>query len=214
MATELSSFFSSILPELVPDNVRSFGPGGQVYNAEIFGGFNISGATENPLFTFRQDESSSSVANAKFLTNLHEAGKIGSTMEFLCTHIGVRVVKFSGSAALTAAEVQAMKALLASAKIELGLGADNTKICELSGMHFMAPVDAETSDVSTVTAVSAVGGAMAGNFCRLRMSIPMQRNVELRGSVKFAQTPDSALTGTANTFGFIVILYGLKVVST
>lgn len=211
MATELTSFFSSILPELVPDNVRSFGPGGQVYNSEIYGGFNISAATENPLFTFRQDDSG---ANSKFLTNLHEAGKIGSTMEFLCTHVGVRVVKFSGAAALTAAQVQAMKALLASAKIELGLGADNTKICELSGMHFMAPVDAETSDVSTVTAVSAVGGAQAGNFCRLRMPIPMQRNVELRGTVKFAQTPDSALTGTANTFGFIVILYGLKVVST
>ena len=212
MATELSSFFSSILPELVPDNVRSFGPGGQVYNSEIYGGFNISAALENPVFTFRQDDSG--VTNGKFLTNLHEAGKIGSTMEFLCTHVGVRVVKFSGSAALTAAEVQAMKALLASAKIELGLGADNTKICELSGLHFMAPVDAETSDVSTVTAVSAVGGAQAGNFCRLRMPIPMQRNVELRGNVKFAQAPATALTSTADSFGFIVILYGLKVVST
>lgn len=212
MATELSSFFSSILPELVPDNVRSFGPGGQVYNAELFGGFNISAATENPLFTFRAGDGS--VTNSKFLTNLHEAGKIGSTMEFLCTHVGVRVVKFAGTAALTAAEVQAMKNVLSSATIELGLGADSTKIGEFSGLHFMSPVDAETSDVSTVTAVSSVGGAHANGFIRLRMPIPMQRNVELRGNVKFAQAPASALTGTANTFGFIVILYGLKVVST
>lgn len=213
MATELSSFFSSILPELVPDNVRSFGPGGQVYNAEIFGGFNVSTALENPLFTFRQDDSS--VTNAKFLTNLHEAGKIGSTMEFLCTHVGVRVVKIKGAGtANTAAEVQAMKALLASARIELGLGSDNTKIGEFSGMHFMSPVDTETSDVSTVTAVSAVGGAQANGFIRLRMPIPMQRNVELRGTVKFAQAPATALTSTADSYGFVVILYGMKVVST
>lgn len=214
MANELSSFFSSILPELVPDNVHSFGPGGQVYNAEIFGGFNVSASQENPLFTFRENESSSSVANAKFLTNLHEAGKIGSTMEFLCTHVGVRVVKFDATAALTAQEVQAMKTLLASARIELGLGSDSTKIGEFTGMHFQSPVDAETSDVSTVTAVSSVGGACANGFIRLRMPIPMQRNVELRGTVKFAQAPDSVLTTTANSFGFVVILYGMKVVST
>lgn len=213
MATEFSSFFSSILPELVPDNVRSFGPGGQVYNAEIFGGFNVSANLENPLFTFRQDDSG--VTNAKFLTNLHEAGKIGSTMEFLCTHVGVRVVKIKGAGtANTAAEVQAMKALLASARIELGLGSDNTKIGEFSGMHFMSPVDTETSDVSTVTAVSNVGGACANGFIRLRMPIPMQRNVELRGSVKFAQAPATSLTSTADSYGFVVILYGMKVVST
>ena len=212
MAEQLSAFFESILPELVPENVRSFGPGGQVYDAEIFGGFNVSSALENPLFTFRRDDSS--VTNSKFLTNLHEAGKIGSTMEFLCTHIGMRVVKFSGAAALTVAEVQAMKALLASATIELGLGSDATKIAEFSGMHLMAPIDAATSDVSTVTAATAQGGALANNFIRLRMPIPMQRNVELRGTVKFAQAPATALTSTANTFGFVVILKGEKIVST
>ena len=124
-------------------------------------------------------------------------------------------VKIAGAGtANTAAEVQAMKALLASATIELGLGSDNTKIGEFSGMHFMSPIDTETSDVSTVTAVSSVGGACANGFIRLRMPIPMQRNVELRGNVKFAQAPASALTTTANSYGFVVILYGLKVVST
>lgn len=213
MAQELSSFFSSILPELVPDGLRSFGAGGQIYNSELVGGFNVSANLENPLFTFRQGEGS--VANSNFLTNLREAGKIGSTMEFLCTHVGVRIVKIKGAGtANTAAEVQAMKALLASATIELGLGSDSTKIGEFSGMHFMSPIDTETSDISTVTAVSSVGGACANGFIRLRMPIPMQRNVELRGSVKFAQAPAAALTSTADSYGFVVILYGLKVVST
>lgn len=210
MAENLSSFFESVLPELAPNNIKSFGPGGQIYNSEIKGGFNISARTENPLFTFREDDSA--VANAKFLTNLHEAGKIGSTMEFLVTHVGFRVVKFSGASALTVKEINAMKNLMASAQIKLGLGSDNTIIGEFSGLHLQSPVDAATSDISTVTAATNVGGSDAKNFIQLRMPIPMQRNVELRGSVNFAQTPDTTLTTTANSFGFIVLLYGLKVV--
>lgn len=211
MAEQLTAFFESVLPELAPENIRSFGAGGQIYNAEIFGGFNVSNAQENPLFTFRRDDSG--VTNSKFLTNLHEAGKIGSTMEFLCTHVGFRVVKFSNSAALTAAEVAAMKSLLASATIEIGLGSDSTKVGEFSGMHLMGAIDTATADVSTVTAESEVGGSCGKNFVQLRMPIPMQRNVELRGTVKFAQAPATVLTTTANSFGFVVILYGLKIVA-
>ena len=211
MAAELSSFFESVLPELVPNNVRSFGAGGQIYSAEIYGGFNVSANTENEVFTFRRDDSS--VANAKFLTNLEQAGRLGSTEEFLVTHVGFRVVKFSGAAALSSAEEAAMKNLLASAYIELGLGADAQKIGQFSGMHVMSPVDGAASDVSTVTAAHEVGGSVASNFIRLRMPIPMQRNVEVRGKVKLAKAPETALTSTANTFGFVVILYGVKVVA-
>lgn len=211
MAAELSSFFESVLPELVPNNVRSFGPGGQIYSAEIYGGFNVSANTENEVFTFRRDDSS--VVNAKFLTNLEQAGRLGSTEEFLVTHVGLRVVKFSGAAALTSAEEAAMKNLLASAYVELGLGADAQKIGQFSGLHVMAPVDGAASDVSTVTASHEVGGAAANAFIRLRMPIPMQRNVEVRGKVKLAKAPETVLTSTANTFGFVVILYGVKVVA-
>lgn len=211
MAAELSSFFESVLPELVPNNVRSFGPGGQIYSAEIYGGFNVSANTENEVFTFRRDDSS--VVNAKFLTNLEQAGRLGSTEEFLVTHVGLRVVKFSGAAALTSAEEAAMKNLLASAYVELGLGADAQKIGQFSGLHVMAPVDSAASDGSTVTASHEVGGAAPNAFIRLRMPIPMQRNVEVRGKVKLAKAPETVLTSTANTFGFIVILYGIKVIA-
>lgn len=211
MATELTSFFESVLPELVPQNIRSFGPGGQIYSAEIFGGVNVAANTEYELFTFRRDDSS--VTNAKFLTNLEQAGRLGSTEEFLVTHVGLRVVKFSGAAALTSAEEAAMKNLLASAYVELGLGADSQKIGQFSGLHLMAPVDGAASDVSTVTTSHEVGGVDAGNFIRLRMPIPMQRNVEVRGKLKLAKAPETVLTSTDNTFGFIVILYGVKVVA-
>ena len=206
---ELSTFFTSILPELAPDSIRSFGAGGQIYAAEIYGGFNVSAETENPLFTFRRNDTN--YANAKFLTNLHEAGKLGSTMEFLATHIGFRVVKFNGTA-MTSDEVAAAKNLLASALVEIGLGSDNVKIAEFSGMHMMSAVDSVATE-STANSNANVGGVDAKNFISLRIPIPMQKNVELRGSVKFAQTPNAALTTTANSFGFVVILAGVKVVA-
>lgn len=208
---ELSSYFTSVLPELAPDSVRSFGAGGQIYAADIWGGFNVSAETENPLFTFRRNDTS--YANAKFLTNLHEAGKIGSTMEFLATHIGLRVVKFDGSAALTPAEMAAAKTLLASASVEIGLGADNVKIAEFTGLHLMGAIDALASDATNTCAASA-GDSEAKNFIALRIPVPMQKNVELRGVVRFAQTPAAVLTNTANSWGFVVILGGVKVVST
>lgn len=206
---ELSTFFTSILPELAPDSIRSFGAGGQIYAAEIYGGFNVSPETENPLFTFRRNDTN--YANAKFLTNLHEAGKLGSTMEFLATHIGFRVVKFDGTA-MTSDEVAAAKNLLASALVEIGLGSDNVKIAEFSGLHMMSAVDSVATE-STANSNANIGGVDAKNFISLRIPIPMQKNVELRGSVKFAQTPNAALTTTANSFGFVVILAGVKVVA-
>lgn len=211
MANELSSFFKSVLPELVPGNIRSFGAGGQIYDAEIYGGVNVDSTLEKSIFKFGRDDGS--VPNAKFLTNLEQAGRLASTEEFLVTHIGFRVVKFNGSAALTSAEESAMKNLLASAYVEIGLGADAQKIAQFSGMHVMAPVDGAASDVSTVTASHEVGGCVASNFIRLRMPIPMQSNVELRGKLHLAKAPETVLTSTANSFGFVVILHGVKVVA-
>lgn len=206
---ELSTFFNSVLPELAPDAVRSFGAGGQIYSAEIYGGFNVSKATENPLFTFRRTDSG--VTNAKFLTNLHEAGKIGATMEFLATHVGMRVVKFDGTP-MNSDEAAAAKALLQSAHVEIGLGSDNTKVGEFTGMHLCAPVDSVATE-STANANTNVGGVDASNFIRLRIPVPMQKNVELRGNVNFAAIPNAALTTTPDSFGFVVILYGVKIVA-
>lgn len=206
---ELTSFFQSVLPELAPDAVRSFGAGGQIYSAEIYGGVNVSAATENALFTFRRNDSS--VANAKALTNLHEAGKIGSTMEFLATHVGLRVVKFDGTA-MSSAEAAAAKALLQSANVEIGLGSDSTKVGEFTGMHLCAPVDTVAIE-GTANSNANIGGVDANNFIRLRIPVPMQKNVELRGTVNFAKAPATVLTSTPNSFGFVVILYGVKIVA-
>ena len=199
-------------PVLVADGapiMSSFGAGGQMYNADIFGGFNISATLVNPLFTFRSTDPG--VTNAALLTNLTEANKIGSTMEFKAVGLGVRVIP-TGDSLLTPAQVAALKSLLNSAVITRPYGSTETKIAEFTGMHLCAPVDSVATE-STANSNTDVGGADASNFIRLRIPVPMQKNVELRGNVNFAKAPANVLTTTANSFGFVVILYGVKIVA-
>lgn len=210
---ELSPFFNSILPELAPNALRSFGPGGQVYTAEIWGGFNIVTETENPVFDKKRSDTS--YPNSKIYTNLHEGGKIGSTMEFLVTHIGIRIFKLSNSAAMTQAEISALKKLIASAKIEIGVGTDNCKVGEFTGLHFMSTVDGVAAATYSLEPYN-----MGSNFIPLSVPIPLQRNVELRGNVQFAETPAAAICPATSgddegvpKFGFAVILHGYKVVA-
>lgn len=209
----MSALLDSLMYVLNPDGVQSFSPNGQIYNSTLKGGVNISAKLENKLFNFRKGDGA--VANSDVLTNLPEAGKIGSTMEFVVTHVGFHVVKLSPGAA-TAAQIANMKNVLKGATVEIGVGSDSTKIGEFSGLHLMGSVDEQASDVSTVTAESSVGGSCASNFINLRIPIPLQKNVELRGNVTFDIAPDSSLyTGdNANKFAFIVLLYGYKIVST
>ena len=196
-----------------PPTIPSFGNGGQVYNADIFGGFNVSAERVNPVFQFRKGDGS--VSNSDALTNLNEAGKIGSTMEFVATHVGVRVVKFGAGAALTAAEVQAVKSLIASSLIDIKYGSNETKVGEFSGLHFLAPVDfvAQAAEGSTTaTPISQNAGATPTGWIKLTYPIQIQKNLNISGTVRFNSTVPSGLYSTPNTFGFIVMLYGVKIV--
>lgn len=213
----MSALLENTLLILNPDEVKTFSPSGQIYNSTIKGGINISAKTENKLFNFRKGDGA--VANSDFLTNMPEAGKIGSTMEFIVTHVGVRVCKIgknNTNMACTAEEAAALKNVLKGAMIEIGVGADGTKIGEFSGLHFMSAVDEMSTDVSTITAESQVGGSVGKNFIPLRFPIPLQKNVELRGSVNFDIAPDSSLYSgnSANKFCLVVLLWGIKIVST
>lgn len=202
---------SSILDPVVPTNapaVRSFGAGGQMYVADLWTGFNVTADRDNELFAFARTDRN--VANAKMLTNLTEPRKIGSTMTFKATQIGLRVIK-TKDAALTLAEVTAMKDLLNSAVIKINYGSNDTVIAEFTGMHLTNPVDFITGD-STNTCESASGAINPAGFIRLPEPIGMQDNVNIGGSVHFGRAVPSGLYSTANTFAFVVILSGLKVV--
>lgn len=187
----------------------SFGAGGQMYIADIWGGFNVSATLVNPLFTFRATDTS--IPNAEQLTNLTEAQKIGSTMEFKATQLGLRVVPLTSGAVLTPAQVADMKSLLASAVVTLTYGSNETKIGEFSGLHLMAPIDDMAAD-ATNTCASQNGAINSTSWINLKEPVCIQANLNIGGTVKFTRAVPSSLYSTPNTFGFVVIMAGLKVV--
>lgn len=188
--------------------VESFGAGGQQYIADIWGGINVSAEQVNPLFSFRATDSN--VANAAQLTNLTEAQKIGSTMAFKVVQLGLRVVSFKGTA-LTLAEMAAMKDLLSSAVVTLNYGSNETKIGEFTGLHLQAPIDAVAADSTNTSAVEN-GAINSTAWIKLRQPIGIMPNLNIGGTVKFTRPVPAGLYSTANSFGFIVIMSGLKIV--
>ena len=193
-----------------PASIVSFGPGGQGYIYDMETGFMVTAERTNPIFDFSSTDKS--VANAEFLTNLTEAKKIGSTMAVDVVQLGFRVSKIDGSEC-SPAEVAAMKALLASARVKLTYGSNDTVVGEFAGQHIMAPVDNLCAD-TTATAMSQAGGVNCSSWINLPVSIPMQPNVNIGGTVRFTLPVPAALLpanpGDPELFAFKVILAGYK----
>lgn len=188
--------------------IDSFGAGGQMYMASIWGGENVSKETILPLFSFRATDNTHE--NAAQLTNLQEAQKVGSTMAFRANRLGFRVLWF-GSAAPSLAEVEALKQLLASMVVTLTVGSNETKVAEFSGLDLMQPVDF----------AAAAAGASAGlnggiGWINLQIPIEIQANVNIGGTIKFTRAIPSALQPAQDSdpakCGIVVIMQGLKVV--
>ena len=207
----MSDIWSSETPRMAPEIV-SFGPGGQGYIYDMETGFMVTSERTNPIFDFSATDKS--VANAEFLTNLVEARKIGSTMAVKVVQLGFRVNKIDGSEC-SPAEVAAMKALLASARVKLTYGSNDTVIGEFAGQHIMAPVDNLCAD-TTATSMSQAGGVNCASWINLPVAIPMEPNINIGGTVRFTLPVPAALLpanpGDAPVFAFKVILAGLKAV--
>lgn len=189
--------------------LQSFGAGGQMYIADIWGGFNISAKTDNPLFNFRATDLS--MPNAEQLTNLVEASKIGSTMEFKAVQLGLRVIPLTSGAVLDPKVVEDMKSLLASAVVTITYGSNNTRIGEFSGLHLMAPVDYVAAD-ATNTCAAQNGAINNTSWINLPVPVCIQANLNIGGTVRFTRPVPASLYASDNSFGFVVIMSGLKVV--
>lgn len=195
----------SVVPQTMP-NVQSVGSGGQLYIANLFGGFTITANKINPLFAFSQTDNT--VKFAKVLTNLIEASKIGSTMAYVAQQIGVRVVKL-GNTPATAQQVHDMKRLLASARINIEYGSSRTIAGEFTGLHFQN--SEEFAAVSaTDTQIAAAGPQNGAAWCNLPVPIPLQPSINLGGNVEFGINVPSSLTAADEEWGFIVVLAGQK----
>lgn len=188
--------------------IDSFGVGGQMYMASIWGGENVRKEAILPLFSFRATDNTHE--NAAQLTNLQEAQKVGSTMAFRANRLGFRVLWF-GSSAPSLAEVEALKQLLASMVVTLTVGSNETKVAEFSGLDLMQPVDF----------AAAAAGASAGlnggiGWINLQIPVEIQANVNIGGTIKFTRAIPSALQPSQDSdpakCGIVVIMQGLKVV--
>lgn len=196
---------------IAPD-IESFGSGGQMYMASIWGGENVSSSQIVPIFAFSANDSNHE--NAAQLTNLQEARKVGSTMAFRATRLGFRMLWFS-STAPTPAQLEALKQLLASAVITLTVGSNETKVAEFSGLDLMQPVDVAAADATNTCAVSSGLGGGIG-WIPLAVPLEIQANVNIGGTIRFTRAVPSSLlpanVGDPSVCGFAVIMQGLKVV--
>lgn len=120
------------------NQVSTFGPGGQKYGANLFGGCKLVAAAKELVF-FDIAESGSNDPWAKVLTNLKEAGKIGNSMTYTAVQYGPRVVKVDGTET-TPAELAALTAFYAGSRLELYVGSNGTKIAEYDLAHFLNPI--------------------------------------------------------------------------
>lgn len=189
--------------------ISTFGPGGQQYIASFRGGFNVTTEQMNPLFSFRATDDS--VANARQLTNLQEALKIGSTMAFRAVKLGVRVISFTNGA-LDPDVAANMKKLLASAEIVITAGSNDTKIAEFSGLDLMEPLDYVAAHATKPNSGAGLGGGIG--WIPLEVPLEFQPNCNIGGYVRFTRAvPSNCLPDNGTpTVGFVVVLQGLKVV--
>ena len=209
---------SSITQQLttIAPEIESFGAGGQMYMASIWGGENVRNERIMPLFAFSANDTNHE--NAAQLTNLMEARKVGSTMAFRATRLGFRFL-WLDSTAPTPQQVEEAKQLLASAIITLTVGNNETKVAEFSGLDLMQPiyVAGETAEGST-TATSAFAAGLGGGIGWIPLTIPIeiQANVNIGGTIKFTRPIPSNIKPASDSdpalCAFAVILQGLKVV--
>jgi hypothetical protein len=75
----------------------------------------------------------------------------------------------------------------------------------------MAPVDFMAAD-STNTCAAQNGAINSQSWISLREPVCIQENLNIGGTVKFTRPVPASLYATENSFGFVVIMSGLKVV--
>lgn len=181
----------NILPTR-PAKVRSFGPGGQIYAANLVGGFKLK--TGLSTFNFFDISESNPDPWAPVLTNLKEAQKIGNSMTFLGKQYAFRIAKVDGTIT-SAAEVADLIKFMMGSRLELYIGSNQTKISELDLAHFLSVANFATDSASVDLPINtAAWVSLAGVLQQ-----PLEPNTEISGKV-FCNLP----TGCPASLGLAV----------
>ena len=171
--------------------VRTFGPGGQIYAANLVGGFKlVSGQKTYDFFDIAE---SSPDIWSKVLTNLKEAGKIGNSMTFISKQYALRFAKVDGTIA-SAAEVAALIDFLIGSRVELYVGSNQTKVSELDLSHFLNLVNISTDAASVALPINQSAWVSLQGV----LQQGLEQNTEISGKV-FCNLP----TGTPAALGMV-----------
>jgi len=188
--------------------VQSSAPGtGNKLVSFLKTGYIVSTEMMNELFNFSRVDGR---ANAKFLTNMDDAGRVGNSWDFEARAIGVRIVKI-GATAPTADEVHAMKKYLASLEIAVKVGSDKKPAAELSGLQFIDPQEFSVSAGTGATLSSTVNPSSQKGEINLPVPVLIQRGWEIYGEVKttLASVP-AALRNASEEYAVEIFLVGFK----
>ena len=204
---------NAVMPQRAAQ-VETFIPGGkgQRYIADLWTGFTLDSALSHDLFTFAENDSI--VPFAGLLTNLKMPGRIGSTMTFVAEQLGLRLVKI-GDTLPTVQEVHDLVRYLASLKIYITVGDNQTRIAEFTGTHLenAITVAATHSAASGAVAESSVLSTPlnATAWINLPEKIGFESDLTIGGTVKcnLAAVPAS-LIAVANSYAFMLVFAGRK----
>ncbi len=170
-------------------------------------GFVVSTDMINEVFNFSRVDGR---ANAKFLTNMDDAGRVGNSWDFEARAIGVRIVKI-GATAPTADEVHAIKKYLASLEIAVKVGSDKKPAAELSGLQFLDPQEFSVAAGTGATASATVNPSSQKGEINLPVPVLIQRGWEIYGEVKTTlATVPAALRTASEEYAVEIFLVGFK----
>jgi len=194
--------------------VQTFAPGqsGQSYIADLYSGFILDVNKEHSLFGFAQNDTS--VTLASLLTNMRQPGRIGANMNFVAMQLGIRLVKL-GATAPTQTEIHDLIRYLASLKIELTVGDNETRVAEFTGSHILNPMTYATTESFATPTLAATAGSSTpwnqGGWIGLPDPIGLQNDLTLSGKVTstLAAVP-TGLYDSGDNWAFLFILAGRK----
>lgn len=144
------------------------------------------------------------------LTNMREAARIGSTMNFTAMQMGLRAVKL-GDTPPTNQEIHDIKRFMASQNVEITVGSNTTRVAEFTGAHLLNVMEfsSATTLADTYGGQSSPVNQMA--WINLPEPIGMETNVEIGGQMKCNLTavPASLQANGAN-WAILVVFAGIK----
>lgn len=140
-------------------------------------GWIVSAEKQIQLFRFN---SSDAREYAEFLTNMADVGRVGNSWDFEGRAFFIRALKLSGDAP-TAAELQSMKAYLASLETLITTGQEQRPAVKVSGVQYTDPQEFAALSGTGATASTAVSPTSQKGEVGLPVPINIAKGWEIGG---------------------------------